>query len=133
MPSAKSGKAGSPVKPTEPKKAYEADNADPGKASKMKSEQQKAKSGKYGEESETPYKSPQTEEEKQQKNSWIEIELVDEEDNPVPGEPFKVTLPDGTVFSGTLDEKGFAKIEGIKQGTCQITFTKLDKKAWEKA
>jgi len=70
----------------------------------------------------------------EEKKSWIEIELVDEEDNPVPGERYKVTLPDGkTVAEGTLDEKGFARVEGIDPGTCKITFPNLDKDAWEKA
>ncbi len=54
------------------------------------------------------HKEPVDEEEKEKK-SWIEIELVDEEGNPVPGEKYKVILPDGqTVAEGTLDEKGFA-------------------------
>lgn len=79
------------------------------------------------------HKEPEDEEEKEKK-SWIEIELVDEENNPVPGERYKVILPDGkTVAEGTLDEKGFARIEGIDPGTCKITFPNLDKDAWEKA
>ncbi len=82
---------------------------------------------------EAPSHKEPTEEEKQEK-SWIEIELVDEEGNPIPGEKYKVTLPDGkTVAQGTLDEKGFARIEGIDPGTCKITFPNLDKDAWEKA
>jgi type VI secretion system secreted protein VgrG len=68
------------------------------------------------------------------KKSWIEIELVDEDGKPVPGEAYKVTLPDGeTVATGTLDEKGFARIEGIDPGTCKITFPNLDKDSWAKA
>ena len=75
-----------------------------------------------------------TEEEKQKKKSWIEIELVDEDDNPIPGERYKVTLPDGrTVAEGTLDENGFARVDGIDPGTCKITFPRLDKDAWKKA
>ena len=66
------------------------------------------------------------------KTSWIEIELVDEDDQPVPGEKYKVTLPDESVATGTLDENGFARIDGIESGTCQITFPNLDKDAWEK-
>ena len=70
----------------------------------------------------------------EEKKSWIEIELVDEEDNPIPGERYKVTLPDGTtVAEGTLDENGFARVEGIDPGTCKITFPTLDKEAWKKA
>ena len=67
------------------------------------------------------------------KPHWIEIELVDEEGQPVPGEPYKITLPDGTtVADGTLDEKGFARVDGIDPGTCKVTFPNLDKDAWEK-
>ncbi|MBS3919724.1 MAG: type VI secretion system tip protein VgrG [Deltaproteobacteria bacterium] len=75
-----------------------------------------------------------TEEEEEEKKSWIEIELVDEDDNPVSGEKYKVTLPDGkTVAEGTLDENGFARVDGIDPGNCKITFPSLDKDAWEKA
>ncbi|MCX5883904.1 MAG: carboxypeptidase-like regulatory domain-containing protein, partial [Deltaproteobacteria bacterium] len=73
-------------------------------------------------------------EEKSEKKSWIEIELVDEDGNPVPGEKYRVTLPDNkTVATGTLDKKGYAKVAGIDPGTCKITFPNLDKEAWEKA
>lgn len=92
-----------------------------------------ASPGKDVSSQEERHKGP-TDEEEKEKKSWIEIELVDEEDNPVPGEKYKVTLPDGkTVAEGTLDEKGFARVEGIDPGTCKITFPNLDKDAWEKA
>jgi len=44
-----------------------------------------------------------------------------------------VFLADGSIVEGTLDEKGFLRVEGIDPGTCQIVFPKLDKEAWEKA
>ena len=101
---------------------------------KIKAEQLQTKSGKYGSTPVKPYKPPQTQEEHEKKKSWIEIELVDEEKNPVPGERFKITLPDGeTVAEGTLNEKGFARVDGIDPGTCKITFPELDQEAWEKA
>jgi len=68
-----------------------------------------------------------------EKKSWIEIEMVDEDGKPVPGEEYRVTLPDNTVTGGTLDEKGYAKITGIDPGSCKVTFPNLDKEAWEKA
>jgi hypothetical protein len=59
---------------------------------------------------------------------------VGEDKEPVPGKAYKITLPDGeTVAEGTLDDKGFARVEGIDPGTCKITFPELDKDAWEKA
>lgn len=67
------------------------------------------------------------------KTSWIEIELVDEAGEPVPGEWFEVVCPDGSVACGTTDEKGWAKVTGIDPGSCDITFPKLDQEAWEGA
>ena len=63
--------------------------------------------------------------------SWIDIELVDEADQPVKGERYRIELQDGTVRKGTLDSKGKAHIEGISPGECKITFPNLDKDAWE--
>jgi hypothetical protein len=129
----KSGKACTVVPPAAPDKAENADLADPGQVAEIKAEQTETKSGKYGSEKAKPYKPPQTKEEKAQKTSWIEIEMVDEEDQPVPGMAYRITLPDGeTVAEGTLDEKGFARVDGIEPGTCQITFPDLDQDAWQK-
>ena len=63
---------------------------------------------------------------------WIEIELVDEENQPVPGETYRIELPDGPVVEGNLDSRGRARHEGIVRGSCQITFPNLDKDAWKK-
>jgi hypothetical protein len=136
----KSGKAGTPVSPAASDKVEDADIADPGKVSEIKAEQAKTKSGKYGSQQVKPFKPP-TEEEKEGKKgkkeekeelSWIEIELVGEDDEGIPGEKYKITLPDDSVAEGTLDEKGFARVEGFEPGTCKITFPELDKDAWEK-
>lgn len=69
--------------------------------------------------------------ENQDKTHWIEIELLDEGGSPVPGEPYRITLPDGsTVADGTLDEKGHARVENIDPGSCKVTFPNLDQDAW---
>ncbi len=128
MASPKSGKAVKAVEPTDPKAPEEAAVADPGEMNKIKEAQKAAGSGRHsGEQKSKPAKKNDEEQ------SWIEIELVDEDDEPVPGEKYKVTLPDDTVDEGTLDEKGFVRIEGIPSGNCKITFPDLDKDAWEKA
>jgi hypothetical protein len=126
----KSGKAGSAVKPTDPKEAQPADQADPGEVEKIKAEQLKTKSGKYGSVSSEPHKEPETKEDKEKKKSWIEIKLVDVDGEPVPGEPYAVTLPDNTVAEGTLDQNGFARVEGFEPGSCKVTFPKRDKACW---
>jgi type VI secretion system secreted protein VgrG len=64
--------------------------------------------------------------------SWIEIELVDDFGQPVPGETYQVTSPDGKVRSGTLDDKGQARVRVKNAGECQITFPRLDMAVWER-
>lgn len=64
--------------------------------------------------------------------SWIEIELKDDDGNPVANEPYSVKLPDGSVAEGTTDNKGGAKIEGFKPGGCEVMFPRLDKDEWKK-
>ncbi len=130
MPSPKSGKAGKAVTPPTPTKPAEADRADPGEMARLKS-QQAAGPGKISVKP-VPFHPPADDEEDDTEKTWIEIELVDESDEPVAGEKYRITVPDGRVASGTLDGNGFARVDGIDPGTCQITFPDLDKDAWEK-
>ncbi len=128
----KSGKEVKPVGPAQPKKPEEADEADPGKVEKVKAEQAKLKKGKYGKVEVKPFK-PKEQSDEEEETSWIELQMVDEADEPVAGIEYEVTLPDGSVATGTLDSNGFARIEGCEPGQCEITFPGLDKDAWESA
>ena len=128
MASPKSGKLCTLVPPAGPKKPHEADNANPGEVEEIKAEQRKTQSGKYGEAAVKPFGASPEEE---TKKNWIAIELKDEEDNPVPGEYYEVKLPDGSVVSGTLDDKGTARVDGIDPGEAEVTFPNLDKEAWQ--
>ena len=60
----------------------------------------------------------------------IEIELIDTENHPVAGESWELLLPDGKKRSGELDEKGYALITSVPDGSCQVTFPRLDADAW---
>ena len=83
--------------------------------------------------SDAPSHDPDSPDNKDKKH-YIEIELHDDDGNPVPGEPYKITLPDGSVVaSGTTDAKGYAKVNNIDPGTCKVTFPNLDKDAWKPA
>lgn len=62
--------------------------------------------------------------------SWIAIQLLGEDDSPIPNEKYAVLLPGGTVVTGTLDAEGLAKVENIPSGMCSVSFPDLDKDAW---
>lgn len=127
MPSPKSGKAGKPVAPAAPPAAQDADVADPGKVAEIKKAQAEKQEGKYASEKLKPHKKSTDD----QETSWIEIELVGEDDQPIAGEKYKVVLPDDTVAQGTLDQNGWARIEGFEKGSCKVSFPNLDQDAWE--
>ena len=131
MPSPRNGNAGSLVSPAAPRAALDADRADPGEVEKAKAVQVNTGSGKYGSVPVKPHV-PGKDSDQSKKTVWIEIELVDKRGKPVPGEAYRVTLPDGTAAEGTLDGKGFARVDGIDPGSCKITFPELEKQAWKR-
>jgi type VI secretion system secreted protein VgrG len=129
--SALSGSPGSLVPPQPPGETLIADNADPGSKAPTYKNQIANRPPLQQTAVDAPSHDPKSEENKKKK-SWIEIELVDEDNKPVPGERYQITLPDGaTIASGTLNEKGFARVDGIDPGTCKVTFPDLDKDAWK--
>jgi len=66
------------------------------------------------------------------KTHWVAIQLVDEDGHAVPNEGYRVTLPDGTVVEGWLDEHGRAKVTGIDAGNCKVSFPFRDADSWKK-
>jgi type VI secretion system secreted protein VgrG len=117
------------VSPTDPKQAQEPDSAEAGSGKVYQASstaQQAKKAAEKAEEAGPTYKK----EENKNKKSWIEIELLDDDGNPCPGEPYQIKLPDGSVDTGTLDEKGRAYVQ-CDPGTAEITFPGLDKDAWK--
>jgi type VI secretion system secreted protein VgrG len=129
-----SGTPVSPVPPSSPKAPTAADNAQAGGMAEYSGggRQIASLTAAGGGADDAPRHQPNSEDSKQKK-AWIEIELVDDNGKPVPGEEYEVTTPEGTVARGTLDEKGFARVDGIDPGTCKVTFPRLDKRAWEES
>ena len=133
MASCKSGKPGALVAPAEPKEAQEADNADPVEASKIKVKEKETKTGKYGKQEVKPFKPEESKPGEEKEKDWIEIVLKDKDTGePIAGEYYECSMPDGSVQSGTLDQKGFARIEGVDPGTCNVTFPRQHEKNWDK-
>jgi hypothetical protein len=132
MASPKSFKDVSVVAPAAPAEVKEADDADPGEVAEAKAAKLEREAGQWGEQKAKPFKPREDQPGEEKQTSWIEIELVGEDDKPIAGEAYQITMPDGSVKTGTLDEKGFARVEGMDPGTCKVTFPDLDKDAWEK-
>ena len=65
------------------------------------------------------------------KKTWIAIELIGEDDKPIPGAAYRILLTDGSAKDGVLDGDGSARVDGIDPGTCMVTFPGLDQDAWE--
>lgn len=60
-------------------------------------------------------------------NNYIEIELLDEDDDPEIGVKYQVLDLNGNIFSeGTLNSEGYAFIEGIEENDSQVVFPELD-------
>jgi hypothetical protein len=65
--------------------------------------------------------------------TWIAIRVLDEDGNPVPDVAYSVTLPDGSIMTGSLDDQGFARFDEIDPGQCQISFPEIHAKEWKRS
>lgn len=54
--------------------------------------------------------------------SWVEIQLVDEDENPVADAEYTIELPGGSTETGKLDANGFARHETKQAGNCRVVF-----------
>jgi hypothetical protein len=62
--------------------------------------------------------------------SWIEIVLVDPDGRPVADVDYTVTLSDGSMRRGRLNQAGTARLDGIPVGTCDVSFPTIDGNEW---
>ncbi len=84
--------------------------------------------------SQTPQKKPPRNSESSDAGvkTWIAIRVLDEDGNPVPDVAYSVTLPDGSIMTGSLDDQGFARFDDIDPGQCQVSFPEIHAKEWKR-
>ncbi|UJR83921.1 hypothetical protein [Sandaracinus amylolyticus] len=59
--------------------------------------------------------------------TWLDLELLDEEGEPIADARYEVTLPSGEVRSGTLGSNGRARVDtGTERGTAHVVFPDLE-------
>lgn len=134
MASPKSLKSASPVAPAAPDKAKDADTAQAGQVSTAAGGEREITKGTFGSVTIEPFRKEDKESAPpEQKQVWIEIELIDDDDKPIAGEPYRITLPDGSAATGTTDENGKARVEGFEPGECKVCFPQMDKAGWASA
>ena len=117
--------------PTAPDDPGTADSSEPGKDTTYSISPQEEEAPEL---EQAPGHEFEEEEQEEVETSWISIELVNEADEPMAGEYYEIKCPDEkqTVLKGTLGPDGTARRNVPGQGTCQVSFPKLDKDAWEK-
>lgn len=64
--------------------------------------------------------------EKQKEKTWVAFEVLDETGKPVAGARYRLTLPDGASREGRLDARGAARVDGIAEGQCVLSFPELE-------
>ena len=50
----------------------------------------------------------------------------------MPNESYEVVTSDGKTITGVLDGSGKARIQGVKPGTCKVSYPNLSADAWKK-
>lgn len=62
---------------------------------------------------------------------WVEVQLLGEDGEGIPGQPYRIISPDEVEWRGFTDSLGIARVSRIPAGMCQVFFPELDAEAWE--
>jgi uncharacterized Zn-binding protein involved in type VI secretion len=60
--------------------------------------------------------------------TWVAVEAIDQNGNPLANEPCEVMLPNGEVRKDKLNAQGKLRIDDIEPGSCQVVFPKLQER-----
>jgi hypothetical protein len=66
-------------------------------------------------------------------DTWIEVLVVDEEDEPVAGIEYEIELSDGRVRRGRTSELGILRYDGMPPGSCKVKLLSVEAKGWDLA
>lgn len=69
--------------------------------------------------------------EEQPEPTWVEFQLLDDLENPVPDEPYVVRLSDGPQQTGTTDAEGMCRFDLPHGQTARISFPNRGDEEWE--
>jgi hypothetical protein len=59
---------------------------------------------------------------------WIEVQLVDQDNEPIPGARYSIVTPDDVLHEGQLDSYGFVRIDNIPAGSSTVSFPDYDRR-----
>ncbi len=127
------GSAGSANAPDPPEDPLEALEADPGEAAEVAAKKATRDKGAVSAPSVGTMAQSESEAAPEEELGWVAVELKDDLGNPVPGERYRVELPDGAIVEGNLDDKGYAKVAKTKRGDCKIEFPDIHPDEWKRA
>jgi len=65
----------------------------------------------------------------EEEKTWIEVELVDRDGEPVPDKDFRIRLSKGNVLSGRTDQQGKARFEGVDPDSGEVIFPQIPEDA----
>lgn len=62
--------------------------------------------------------------------TWVELLVVNEGGEPMPGVAYRITLPDGIQRTGVVDRFGLVRLEGVDPGSCVLELPEVDGREW---
>jgi hypothetical protein len=68
-----------------------------------------------------------------EEDTWIEVLVVDEADEPVAGIEYEIELSDGRVRRGRTSEHGILRYDGMPPGSCKVKLLSVEAKGWDVA
>jgi hypothetical protein len=66
-------------------------------------------------------------------DAWIEVLVVDDENQPVAGVEYEIELSDGRVQRGRTSEHGILRYEDMPEGSCKVRLLSVDARGWDVA